>query len=137
MSESAVKLAAYRAPALVGAASFAVLATLRLRDPHTSGSYGVCPFLAITGQPCPACGGLRAVNDLAHGDVMAALSSNLLVVVLIAVLAIAWVLWIIRRARGIHDRMIVLSGRAGLVVLGAVLVFGIVRVTPWGSWLAP
>lgn len=129
--------AAFRAPALVGATGLAALAGLRIRDPHVSASYGICPFLAVTGRPCPACGGLRAVNDLAHGDVASALSSNLLAVVLVMVLTAAWVLWLVRRARGTHDRMIVLSGRAGLAVLAVIAVFGILRVTPWGAWLAP
>lgn len=129
--------AAFRAPALVGAAGFGALAVLRLRDPHVSGAYGLCPFLAVTGQPCPACGGLRAVNDLARGDVVSAFSSNLLAVALVVVLAVAWVLWIVRRAQGTRDRMIVLDGRTGLVVLALIVVFGIARVTPWGSWLAP
>lgn len=133
----AVQPAAFRAPALVGAAGFAALALLRVRDPHASGSYGICPFLAVTGQPCPACGGLRAVNDLAHGEIISALSSNLLAVVLVMVLIVAWALWLVRRARGTRDRMIVLSGRAGLTVLAVIAVFGIVRVTPWGAWLAP
>ena len=43
---------------------------LHLRDPHEQGSYGFCPFLALTGHPCPGLRGLRAVNDLTHGDVV-------------------------------------------------------------------
>lgn len=80
---------------------------------------------------------MRAVSDLTHGDVLAALSSNVLAVVLVLVLAVAWFLWLVRRARGTHDRMIVLSGRAGLLVLATIVVFGFIRVTPWGAWLAP
>ena len=34
---------------------------------------------------CPGCGGLRAVNDLTNGDVGAALSSNILVTLMIPV----------------------------------------------------
>ena len=41
------------------------------------------PILAITGRPCPGCGGLRAVNDLTNGDVAGALSSNLMAVALV------------------------------------------------------
>ncbi|MPZ97381.1 MAG: DUF2752 domain-containing protein, partial [Propionibacteriales bacterium] len=48
-------------PLLSGAAVLAAVAVLHVRDPHASGSYGFCPWLALTGTYCPACGGLRAV----------------------------------------------------------------------------
>ncbi len=126
-----------RDPALVGLAGLAAATLLHLRDPHTDGSYGFCPFLELTGRPCPGCGGLRAVNDLSRGDLAAAISSNLLAVVLAATLAVAWVTWVVRRARGVDGRMIVLGNRALASVLVAAVVFGVLRNTPWGAWLAP
>ncbi len=126
-----------RAPALVGATGLAAFAALRLRDPHDSGSWGYCPFLWLTGQPCPFCGGLRAVNDLTHGDVVGAMSSNLLAVALVAILGVAWVLWVWRRSHGRVDRMIVLSTSASVWMLAGIGLFWIARLTPWGSWLAP
>ena len=48
------------------------------------------------GVYCPGCGGLRAVNDLTNGDLGAAASSNLLLVVLLPVA----VLWLLRWSRG-------------------------------------
>lgn len=128
---------ALRAPALVGLAGVAAALLLRTRDPNTTGSYGLCPFLEITGQPCPGCGGLRAVHALAHGDVVAALSSNLLAVVLVVVVTAAWLLWVVRRARGGSESMLLVRSRPAMVILAVVVVFGVVRVTPWGSWLAP
>ncbi|MRK02130.1 DUF2752 domain-containing protein [Aeromicrobium sp. S22] len=125
------------APVAVAAAGTAAAVLLHLRDPHDSGTYGFCPFLALTGQPCPGCGGLRAVNDLTRGDLVGALSSNALAVVLVAVLAVAWVLWVVRRSTGRRDRMIVLGKGSGAAVLGVLAVFTVVRMTPWGSWLAP
>lgn len=125
------------APAAVAAAGAAAAVLLHLRDPHDSGTYGFCPFQALTGQPCPGCGGLRAANDLTRGDLVGALSSNALAVVLVGVLAVAWVLWVVRRSRGRRDRMIVLGRRSGPVVLAVVAVFTVLRMTPWGSWLAP
>lgn len=35
-----------------------------------------CPFLQLTGIPCPTCGGTRAAVLLAHGNVSAALFMN-------------------------------------------------------------
>ena len=136
-AERRVAAAGLRAPALVGAAGLGAAVLLHLRDPHESGSYGYCPFLQLTGKPCPGCGGLRAVNDLTRGDLVGAVSSNLLAVVLIAALAVTWVLWVVRRLRGKVHSMITVNLQAGFVLIGVVLVFGILRNTPWGSWLAP
>jgi hypothetical protein len=126
-----------RGPALVGAAGLGASALLRLHDPHAPGAYGFCPFLVITGHPCPGCGGLRAVNDLTHGQVGAAISSNLLAVGLVTFLVVAWTTWALRRARGTDARMLVMSDRALVLVLVVALVFGVARNTPWGAGLAP
>jgi hypothetical protein len=126
-----------RAPVMAGMAGLAAVVLLRARDPHEAGSYGYCPFLLLTGRPCPGCGGLRAGNDLAHGDVVAAVSSNLLAVATAATLVVLWVGWLVRRWRGSPSGMVRLNERTGYAVLAVAVVFGIVRNTPWGSWLAP
>lgn len=122
---------------MVGAVGLGAAVLLHLHDPHSSGSYGFCPFLALTGRPCPGCGGLRAVNDLTRGDFVAAVSSNVLAVAAVGVLSVAWVLWVVRRMRGQNDRMIVVGPNVGAAILVTLVVFGIVRNTPWGAWLAP
>ena len=126
-----------RAPALLGAAGLGTAALLHFYDPHESGSYGYCPFLQLTGKPCPGCGGLRAVNDLTRGDLVGAISSNVLAVALVAALAVAWLVWVVRRLRGRVDHMITFSLKTGYVLIGVIVMFGILRNTPWGSWLAP
>ena len=67
-------------PALTFGGLALATTALRLRDPHTSGSWGFCPSKLLLGIDCPGCGGLRAVNDLTHLDVASAASSNLLLV---------------------------------------------------------
>ena len=126
-----------RDPVLVGVVGLGAFTLLHLRDPHGAGSYGFCPFLVLTGRPCPGCGGLRAVNDLTRGDVVGAMSSNLLVVALVVALGLAWLLWFARRWRGRGGPMIVLGARTGVAVMALVIVFGVLRITPWGAWLAP
>ena len=119
-----------------GLAAIGALA-LRVRDPHEGGSWGFCP-IALLGLACPACGSLRAVNDLTHLDLGAAASSNLL---LVLVLPVALALW---------GRRLVALWRGGpaaapLVVPGAVWVavgvlvaaFTLARNLPLGAWLAP
>lgn len=124
-------------PVLVGAIGLTAAGLLHFHDPHDSGAYGFCPFLLITGRPCPGCGGLRAINDLTRFEFGAAVSSNVLAVALVAVLAVAYVLWIARRWRGEDKPMIVLGSKTGVAVMVLLVVFGIARNTPWGSWLAP
>lgn len=110
---------------------------LHLRDPHDAGSYGFCPFLVLTGQPCPGCGGLRAMNLLTNGEVVAAVSSNLFAVVLVPTLVVAWMVWFARRARGVDAPFLTLPSTVWIVASMLVLVFWVARMTPWGAWLAP
>jgi hypothetical protein len=126
-----------RDPAIVGGVGLGAAILLHLHDPHKSGAYGYCPFLVLTGLPCPGCGGLRAVNDLTRGEVAAAVSSNLAAVCLVAFLAVSWLVWTVRRARGRDVPMVVFTTRAAWVVVPLIVVFGVLRNTPWGAWLAP
>ena len=126
-----------RDPVVAGIAGVAAATLLHVRDPPVDGSYGSCPFLELTGRPCPGCGGLRAVSALTHGDVVGALNSNALAVALVAVLALAWATWAVRRARGTDARMLLLSDHALVLVLVAAVAFGVIRNTPWGAGLAP
>lgn len=126
-----------RGPLWAAAGGAATLALLHLHDPHQQGAYGFCPFLNLTGLPCPGCGGLRAVNLLTRGEPMAAISSNLFAVALLAVLVVAWAVWAVRRARGVAAPFLTWSPRVIAVAGVLIAVFGIVRLTPWGAWLAP
>ncbi|BBX25792.1 DUF2752 domain-containing protein [Mycolicibacterium alvei] len=61
-------------------------------DPHGPGFlFPGCPFKALTGWNCPACGGLRMTHDLLHGDVGAAVVDNVFALVGLPVL-IVWML---------------------------------------------
>lgn len=128
-------LRAVAAPLGLAAAVGAATLALRLRDPHAQGSWGGCPFLLLTGQPCPGCGGLRAVNDLTHLDLIGAASSNLYFVASIPLLVFGWIVWTRRAWSG----QPVQGPSTPLVVTLLVLLiaFWIARTTPWGAWLAP
>lgn len=111
---------------------------LHVRDPHQSGSWGLCPWLLLTGTYCPGCGGLRAVNDLTRGDLAGAASSNLLLVASLPLLAGWWARSVLERWRGparpVDGRLAV----AGCMLLGVLAVgFAVLRTTPAGVWLAP
>ena len=125
------------APGLtIGGLALATLA-LHVRDPHQHGNWGLCPSAAL-GIYCPGCGGLRAVNDLTNGDVGAALSSNVLVTLLIPVAIVLLGLWVVDSWRGrmrwTDLRRVRPSAYVFLVVLAA---FTVLRNLPIGSWLAP
>ncbi len=131
-------LRALRGPLVVGALGAGALVALAVRDPHVAGSWGSCVFLQATGHWCPGCGGLRAVNDLAHLDAGAALSSNAAAVALIAGLTAWWVVWTWTSARGVRVRwQRWLNGWTigGLTALWAV--FAVVRNLPGFEALGP
>jgi len=126
-----------RGPLLTAAGVGVLTVALHFRDPHTSGSWGLCPFKLFTGLDCPGCGGLRAVNDLTNGDVSAAASSNLLFVLMVPVLVLCWLRWAQQAWTGTPAHKPA-PGRARVLAIGLgvlALVFWVVRNTPWGTWL--
>lgn len=126
------------APVVLAGGVLAASVLLHVRDPHQSGSWGFCPWLLLTGTYCPGCGGLRAVNDLTHGDVAAAASSNLLFVGSIPLLVVLWGRWLTDRWRGVRRSVSTSRAVAWVVVFVAVAVtFWVVRNLSVGAWLAP
>ena len=111
---------------------------LHVRDPHDQGSYGFCPWLALTGTYCPGCGGLRAVHDLTDLRMADAASSNLLLVAALPLFAAGWLRSVHQRWTGVlrpwpPARLHALSVAAAVVVVG----FWIVRNLPFAGWLTP
>ncbi|MDX6360152.1 MAG: hypothetical protein QOH37_3206 [Nocardioidaceae bacterium] len=133
-SSRAVRL---RGPLLTAGGVAAMTLALRLRDPHVSHSWGVCPLYYATGIYCPGCGSLRAVNDLTHGHLAAAASSNLLLVALIPVLGLLWASWTLVSWQGYDAHLVPRVPRAvTIALLVLVAAFVVARNLP-GSWLAP
>lgn len=100
---------------------------LYLFDPETAGFYPVCAMHQLTGLQCPGCGSLRALHQLAHGNIIAAWRFNPLLVALLPMAlwlglreAVRWTLgW---RWPGIINRPIV-----GWSLVIVTVVFGIAR----------
>jgi len=134
---SRTRLARMRAPsATIGGLALATLA-LHVRDPHESGSWGLCPSAAL-GIYCPGCGGLRAVNDLTNGDLAGALSSNLVLVVVLPFAVVALPVWTAHRWAGRTRRPPWRVLRPGvLAFVGVLVVFTVLRNLTSGAWLAP
>jgi hypothetical protein len=98
-----------------------------------------CPFYTLTGCYCPACGATRAVHQLLHGQVLAAMHLNILLV--IAVPFLVWIWWANARAILAGQRWPGIKfspARMGLLVVTMVL-FTILRnipVSPF-NWFVP
>jgi hypothetical protein len=119
-----------------GLAAIGALA-LRVRDPHEGGSWGFCP-IALLGLACPACGSLRAVNDLTHLDLGAAASSNLLLVLVLPVALALWGRRLVALWRGGPAAApLVVPGEVWVAVGVLVAAFTLARNLPLGAWLAP
>ncbi|MFI8205830.1 DUF2752 domain-containing protein [Streptomyces sp. NPDC085937] len=115
------------------AGAFAYVAAV---DPNEPGHYPVCPLLHLTGLYCPGCGGLRSAHAVAHGDLLTALQANAPAVLGYAAFALLWTVWVVRTARGRPFRLDpppALVWSAGALLL----VFTVVRNTPFGGWLHP
>jgi hypothetical protein len=96
----------------------------------------MCPSLLVAGVWCPACGGLRAVHELAHLDVAGAWAMNPLFVLSVPVLGLLWAWWV-ARALGLV-RAVRVPRAVPWVVLTVVLLFGVLRNVPaLAPWLAP
>jgi hypothetical protein len=107
-------------------------------DPNQGGFYPICYFHQTTGLLCPGCGSLRALHQLAHGHVVAAVHLNVLLVCSLPLLGWWSIRSAIRKARNQPAHWTVRPAWlwCGLVVL---LAFGVLRNLPFGqmAWLAP
>lgn len=80
-----------------GLAALAALTYVGVADPHRPGAlFPPCMFKAVTGWNCPGCGGLRMTHDLLHGDLPAAVTDNVFLLVGLPLLAL-WSIWRVRR----------------------------------------
>jgi hypothetical protein len=106
-------------------------------DPNHPGHYPVCPFLALTGLYCPACGGLRGAYALVHGDLTGAVHDNALAIAGYAVCAVLWALWAVREARGRAPTPLRVPKPLWWALGAVVLAFTVLRNLPLGAALAP
>jgi hypothetical protein len=88
-----------RTAATLAAGAVAGCALLVAVDPHEGGRYPSCPTQVLLGIDCPACGTLRGVNRLLHGDLAGALSHNVLLLLAVPLGLAAWWGWV-RAAAG-------------------------------------
>lgn len=108
----------------VAGAGAGALAYIGLADPHRPGFlFPGCPFKALTGLDCPACGGLRMTHDLLNGDLAAAVIDNVFLLVALPALAV-WL--VVRWRRGLT----LMPMAATVTVVVAAVAWTVVRNWP-------
>jgi len=98
------------------AAGVAAVALANLRVPGRPAT--VCPFRAVTGIPCPFCGGTTAAVRIGHLDLLGALRANP-VVVIGAVLVVA--LPVLRSAPAVRAFLTARPPAAKRTIVGAIV----------------
>lgn len=127
-------------PVSLGVIGLCGAVVLHLFDPTDNGDlYPTCPFLLLTGLQCPGCGSTRALAALTHGDVLGAISMNLLLAIMLPVLLFLYVRWIADTLRPPSKprphRPPPPTWSLVLLVVG-IIVFWVGRNLPWFSFLA-
>jgi hypothetical protein len=125
------------APAALGTAGVAGVLVLQVVSLSAVPIIPPCPFLAMTGLWCPFCGGTRAVDALAAGDVGMALGMNAIAVVLVPLLVVEWARWTLARARGRPAALMNYPPRVLAVAAGVAVGYAVLRNLPGLEALTP
>ena len=106
-------------------------------DPVQSGIYPKCVFRELTGLYCPGCGAARAFHALIHGDFLAALDYNPLLVIALPVLIVMIVLEIVGAFRDRRYGLFHMWQAVALVAL--IVIYTVLRNLPIEpfTYLAP
>jgi Protein of unknown function (DUF2752) len=115
----------------------AVLAVLFVIDPSQVHFFPACPFHQITGLDCPGCGSTRAVHALLHGQLVAALHFNAMLVVSLPLFA--WLGFRFLQGQIKGKPQVVIQPIWAWCFLAAWAAFGVLRNLPVQPfpWFAP
>lgn len=126
-----------RAPLGVAAAAALSCTVVWVGDPTTPGGpFPVCPTKLLLGIDCPACGTLRMLYSLLHGDLLAAVKFNALTLAALVISALAYLAWTYGRLVGRRVWRWPDYRWAAPVLLLLVSVWFVVRNLPFGPFLA-
>lgn len=100
------------------------------------GGFPRCPFLSVTGLHCPGCGSQRALSALLHGDFLAAIQLNILLVLFLPLFLLVSFYYLRSLFGGwIHRPRLLYSNTFVFSVLVLVLSFWVLRNLPGFEWL--
>jgi hypothetical protein len=114
----------------------AACAVLFLFNPSHYRFYPVCLFHQTTGLLCPGCGSLRAMHQLLHGHLGAALHCNALLVASLPFAAWLTIRFAAGKMKG-QPAALIVPPNGFWLFLAAAVAFGVLRNLPAFSWLAP
>lgn len=91
-----------------------------------------CPFRMITGYKCPGCGSQRAVHELFHANLSMAMHYNILLVISVPYLLLAFVFDIVKNTNPayLRWRRRIFGKNAIIIILGIIIVYWVLRNTP-------
>ena len=92
---------AWANPLAMGVGALAACVLVTVHDPNQEGSYGFCPFKAVTGWDCPGCGLMRGSHAVFTGNFTRALDHNIFLPLVFAAMIFGYVRYV-RRSLG-HD----------------------------------
>lgn len=107
-------------------------------DPVRHSFYPACTFHRLTGFNCPGCGGLRALHQLTHGNILTAFQCNPLFIALLPLLLITGLRWF-TRGREAFDSTVFFRPVILWTLLALTVLFTILRNLPWPAfaWMSP
>ncbi|MCF7708830.1 MAG: DUF2752 domain-containing protein [Verrucomicrobia bacterium] len=108
--------------------------------PQQNAFYPSCFFNRTTGLYCPGCGTLRALHYVLHGQIVSAIRSNLMFVILAPLFCWFVVRLVFFNARDDKQGVVFGGNRLFLLILAyGVLFFWILRNLPWMPfcWFVP
>ena len=114
---------------VVGACACASV-PLYLADPAKAGFFPRCPIYTATGFYCPGCGTTRALHQMMHGNVGAAVRLNPLAFVLLPVLGYSFLSFTLETFRGRALPRLFRSRRSTWLLIMGVIAFTILRNVP-------
>lgn len=126
-------LSALSAPLVLVGTGLAAGAYVYLNDPNQAGSiFPKCPLKHLTGFDCPGCGLTRSVYSLMHGDVVSAISHNLLILFVVPWLAMALVRWTAQRLGHEVPRLFTVEEWMVPAMVVLLAIFTVARNLPFG-----
>lgn len=136
LAPAARAVPAVAVPLACGACLLAGAAYIVAVDPGGGGGLTSCPIRAATGRWCPGCGLTRATHHLLRGDVLQALSLNVMAPLILAALAVAWWSWLrVVAGRGAPRWVVSIGWSTYASAVAAVAVFVVLRNLPGWEWL--
>jgi hypothetical protein len=118
---------------VLGMAAILLLLLYFYFDPASSILFPPCPFYTFTGLFCPGCGSQRAFHALLHGHILESADFNLLFVLFLPLILLAFfeqILKLVFRTGDQKKTSIFNSARFSKSVLIVVLLFWVLRNIP-------